>query len=184
MANLLALRKLKQSEAQSAGIGVNKLNAGDDKSISKKRKVEKGPIGAKLGINQIDKTEEDFEEDEASLSLSKKLAKANNFTLQTNMIDVDKHMMGFIETELKKRREALSSSTGSQGEVGSTGDAQDELYAIAEKYRSNTKKYVSWNEVSYVVLMFWKIGRRKHNLIYLYAHVHSRSWSWHRVTFS
>jgi len=49
----------------------------------------------------------------------------NSFTKQTNTLDVDKHMMKYIEEELKKRR-------------GDTGDAEADSKEQAQEYHADT----------------------------------------------
>lgn len=60
--------------------------------------------------------------------------KTDNFTLQTGIVDVDKHMMAFIEKELKKRRGQESGEFDAEKEMQKL-DPRDELFRVAEKYR-------------------------------------------------
>lgn len=93
-------------------------------------------------------------EDEAERA--KRLVRVNNFTQQTNALDVDKHMyvafylvtrpqlneyynrMAYIEAELAKRRGQAAATTDES--ALEDNDPQAELYRIAEKYQFETRK--------------------------------------------
>lgn len=82
--------------------------------------------------------------------MNRKIMKTDNFTHQTGIIDVDKHMMAYIERELKKRR---TGANGSNEEVDVDGalaslDPNDELYKVAEKYRTKNKKPIDEGNVA------------------------------------
>lgn len=80
----------------------------------------------------------------------RKLVRANNFQGETGTIDVDAHMLAYIESEMASRRAAsgaagASSSSSSSAAAGAaptaadvaraSGNPEDELYRIAERYR-------------------------------------------------
>ena len=149
VADLLALRKLKQAEASAAGIDIAKLNSGDS---SKKRKRPAAPSsssGARTekdlvpGLRESGGNAEDGDDDpDSSSSRARRMVQTNNFTQQTNMIDVDKHMMAFIEAELKKRRKAAGViSDFDAAEEMKALDPRDALYSIAEKYKVAKTSY-------------------------------------------
>lgn len=129
--DLLALRRMKAAEG--AGIQADKLNSGPQAgpSSSKKRKLAPGAA--------VDSEQELAAA--ASVAPMESLAKKNNFTQQMNLIDVDKHMMDYIESEMKKRQ-----GQGQGGEDAAQADKKkdprDELYAIDEKYRLKEKPCV------------------------------------------
>jgi len=88
-------------------------------------------------------------EEEESAALTKSLIKGNNFTQQTNVVDVDKHMMAFIEEELKKRR-GMDGGLDRAREMerikeSKKLDPRDELFTIAEQYRIKKGPYVSFH---------------------------------------
>ncbi|ORY90788.1 hepatocellular carcinoma-associated antigen 59-domain-containing protein [Leucosporidium creatinivorum] len=133
---LIALRKLKRA---TGGIDLERLNAGEKK---KRRKVvdaegkvtEDGMIeGTHGGIK--DRTRDDPDDDPSNLT--NKIVRSNNFTGQTNAVDVDKHMMAYIEEELKKRK-GTTGEIDTEKEIRSL-DPRDALYKIAEKYRIEKK---------------------------------------------
>ncbi|KAJ9106102.1 hypothetical protein QFC21_001244 [Naganishia friedmannii] len=140
---ILLLRKYSKQQAQS-GIDVLKLNKGEEKKQKKKKKAEGEPVEEEeeeYGLQEAGKKAAADEEDEADPddeeSKLRKLVRSNNFTQQTNALDVDKHMMAFIETELAKRRGEQVDDDGAQkGPI----DPQDELYKIAERYRLEQKQ--------------------------------------------
>lgn len=83
--------------------------------------------------------------DAENSGIAKRIAQSGkNFTQQTNVVDVDKHMMAFIERELKKRRAAAGMQTDSADveQAMRAMDPKDELYQIAEKYRETPKPCV------------------------------------------
>ncbi|EGG09654.1 uncharacterized protein MELLADRAFT_74358 [Melampsora larici-populina 98AG31] len=159
---IIALRKLKKSRG---GIDLERLNAGQPKKKKKKR-TTKGATEAEEQIDQPDieeygvqdgsaqkddRMEEEEPEDEDARA--RKIIKSNNFTQQTNTLDVDKHMMHYIEEELKQRRKAaIAAGADESSEPILTGaeavaslDPRDELYKIAEKYRIDRKPVVEGN---------------------------------------
>jgi hypothetical protein len=64
--------------------------------------------------------------------------KTDNFTHQTGILDVDKHMMAFIERELQKRRGQEGGEIDTEKELQAL-DPTDELYKVAERYRTKSK---------------------------------------------
>lgn len=64
--------------------------------------------------------------------------KTDNFTHQTGILDVDKHMMAYIERELKKRRGQESGEFDAEKEL-QTLDPHDDLFKVAERYRTKSK---------------------------------------------
>ncbi|PWN89361.1 hypothetical protein FA10DRAFT_267931 [Acaromyces ingoldii] len=92
-----------------------------------------------------DDDEDDEDEEERKKASGPRLVKQNNFQGETGTVDVDKHMMAYIEEEMRKRREAAAASNSSTSSSAPTGEAalqtvlsnpEDELYEIAEKYRT------------------------------------------------
>ena len=61
------------------------------------------------------------------------------FTAQTNALDVDRHLLAFIETELRKRRGDDGQAIDAEKELRSL-DPRDELYKIAEKFDIERKR--------------------------------------------
>lgn len=122
VSDLLALRRLKAEAAP--GIEADKLNAGP----SKKRKL-------------ASETEEQAQTEQAPQPQEGGVAKKNNFTAQQNLIDVNKHMMEYIESEMRKR-------SGQTEEVKETRkDPRDELYEIDPRFKENTAPCVIWSLV-------------------------------------
>ncbi|KAF8607530.1 hypothetical protein BDV93DRAFT_603339 [Ceratobasidium sp. AG-I] len=129
---LMELRKLRR---QKQGIDSTKLNAG---VIKKKKKLEEEeePEVDKYGLRLANKPavkEEDEVDPDDSEAVARKLIRSNNFTQQTNKLDVDKHMMKYIEEELEKRRGNSGSNSAPGGSKSS--DPYDELFRISEKYK-------------------------------------------------
>lgn len=121
VSDLLALRKLKADSA--AGIEAEKLNSGP----SKRRKVD-------AGQNQAEPQQAAAEAGTSTTNNSGEgVARKNNFTAQQNLIDVDKHMMAYIESEMRKR-----TGQDETKEEERHVDPRDELYTIDDKYREKS----------------------------------------------
>ncbi|THH17741.1 hypothetical protein EW146_g3133 [Bondarzewia mesenterica] len=128
---LIELRKLRKARQ---GIDVAKLNKGDTKKRRKRALEDEGadeaiPVesGLRKGVKEEDEDEIDEDDREAK---ARRVVRSNNFTQQTNALDVDKHMMAYIEENMKLRR-------GPQDEEKQQGpmDPRDELYRVPDKYR-------------------------------------------------
>ncbi|KEP54337.1 hepatocellular carcinoma-associated antigen 59 [Rhizoctonia solani 123E] len=139
---LLELRKLRR---QRQGIDSTKLNAGISKK--KKKKTEEEEEEEQYGLRpggQRREVEED--EDNPDEDVGKKIVKSNNFTQQTNKLDVDKHMMKYIEEELEKRRGTPNGSAGDGN--ASSSDPYAELFRISEKYKLQKKQELEEGSVT------------------------------------
>ncbi|MCO5565603.1 hypothetical protein L7F22_019277 [Adiantum nelumboides] len=86
-------------------------------------------------------SDEDEEGDEKSSA--PRLLKENNFQGETGTVDVDKHMMAYIEEEMNKRRQGQKMDAAVEAALlakdsthGSFNNAEDELYKVAEKYKA------------------------------------------------
>ncbi|PFH49234.1 hypothetical protein AMATHDRAFT_148058 [Amanita thiersii Skay4041] len=126
LADLIEIRKLRRARE---GIDVTKLQKGDAKKKKKKREREEGEedVG---GLRQGTKDDED-EELEDLTAKTRKVVRSNNFTQQTNALDVDKHMMAYIEENLKVRSKPREDESAKKGPE----DPQEELYKMSEKWK-------------------------------------------------
>ena len=152
--DLLTLRAL--TKRQVAGIDLDKLNQGERKRKKKKvaesgksqedvwqEQMQKGGLIShdKLaGARENDEEDDDEEEKDSEAISRRKLLRQDNFQGETGTVDVDKHMMAYIEEEMAKRRAAAAGSSASSS--AETGEAsapakrgilrtEDELYAQA-----------------------------------------------------
>jgi len=89
-----------------------------------------GLIGGSSSKREIDDDDDDDNKD----SKARKAVRQNNFTQQTNALDVDRHMMAYIEENMKTRR----GGQNKDGEEGSSRpyDAKEELFKLPEKYKT------------------------------------------------
>ncbi|KAF9434470.1 hypothetical protein BGZ76_007976 [Entomortierella beljakovae] len=87
---LVELRKFRQ---RPSGIATSDLLSGD--TTGKKKKKDKDVALDPFNLDDIKKREGEE---------TKSTGILNSFTKQTNTLDVDKHMMRYIEDEMKKRR--------------------------------------------------------------------------------
>ncbi|KAJ8506884.1 hypothetical protein ONZ45_g10664 [Pleurotus djamor] len=128
LSELLELRKLRKARE---GIDVAKLHKGD----SKRRRKQVMPEEEVGGLRQGAPVDVEDEEDEAAKEARmRRVVRANNFTQQTGAIDVDKHMMAYIEENLKIR-------SGPQDEVPKKpADPQDQLYEIVDRWKVEKQK--------------------------------------------
>ncbi|KAG9099639.1 hypothetical protein FS749_000772 [Ceratobasidium sp. UAMH 11750] len=130
---LLELRKLRR---QRQGIDSTKLSAGGTKKKKKREEEEEEKYGLRPGGTRKDG--DDDGDQENIEDIARKIVKSNNFTQQTNKLDVDKHMMKYIEEEMEKRRG--KSATGSGPSTSTSSDPYDELFRISEKYKIEKKE--------------------------------------------
>ncbi|KAK0529832.1 hypothetical protein OC842_004118 [Tilletia horrida] len=149
--DLLLLRQLQK---RPTGIELNKLNKGERKK-KKKASGSKGQDGgpqtaedkwaeqmARGGLMDGGgggggggaEEEDDDEKDRAN---SKRIVR-NNFQGETNIVDVDKHMMAYIEEEMRKRsgRGGDLAAPSAEQVRAALNNPEDELYRVAEKYRN------------------------------------------------
>ncbi|RXW25425.1 hypothetical protein EST38_g416 [Candolleomyces aberdarensis] len=121
IADLIELRKLRRARE---GIDVAKLNVGDEKKKKKKRPREEDQGGLKKGAGQDD----EGQEEENKEAKARRVVRANNFTQQTNTLDVDKHMMAYIEENLKVRGKPRDQD---EDEEEKPYDPEEELFKAA-----------------------------------------------------
>ncbi|KAF5387745.1 hypothetical protein D9615_000689 [Tricholomella constricta] len=130
LADLIELRKLRRARQ---GIDAAKLNKGDVRKKKKRPREEGEEGGLKKGAPKDDE-EEDEEEKEAR---ARRVVRANNFTQQTNALDVDKHMMAYIEENLKIRSKPRDDS---DDEDKGPSDPQEALYRLADRWKVDKQK--------------------------------------------
>ncbi|KAL7423952.1 hypothetical protein Q5752_001537 [Cryptotrichosporon argae] len=121
--DLLVLRRLKRSMHQP-GTALDKLNRGEARG-QRRADDEGGDAGQRFGLQATRPAARETQE--------KRLVRTDNFTQQTNALDVDKHMMAYIETEMAKRRGADEAAATP---VDAPHDPHAELYRLAERYRA------------------------------------------------
>ncbi|PIL37385.1 hypothetical protein GSI_01079 [Ganoderma sinense ZZ0214-1] len=124
IADLMELRKLRKSRK---GIDATKLTKGDIKKKRKRPKEgEEEAYGLKPGASTQDKEEEEDPED--AEAKARRVVRTNNFTQQTNALDVDKHMMAYIEENMKLRRGAKQEDEEDDGPA----DPYAELFRLSK----------------------------------------------------
>ncbi|KAK0499736.1 hepatocellular carcinoma-associated antigen 59-domain-containing protein [Armillaria luteobubalina] len=130
LSDLIELRRLRKLRQ---GIDATKLNKGDTK---KKRKLPVEGVQEQGGLRKgavVDPEEEDDEERDAR---ARRVVRANNFTQQTNALDVDKHMMAYIEENLKIRSHPRDESEDKNKPM----DPQEALYHISDRWKVEQQK--------------------------------------------
>ncbi|KAH7102965.1 hepatocellular carcinoma-associated antigen 59-domain-containing protein [Auriculariales sp. MPI-PUGE-AT-0066] len=126
IADLLELRRMKRARG---GIDSSKLAVGDQR---KRRKIDPDTLGtvSHAGLREVTReggADDELEGDEVK---ARRAVRANNFTQQTNALDVDKHMMRYIEDSMRERHGARP------GDEDESADAKDEPWdPEAELYR-------------------------------------------------
>ncbi|KIY52321.1 hypothetical protein FISHEDRAFT_35379 [Fistulina hepatica ATCC 64428] len=128
LSDLIELRKLRKARE---GIDLQKLNQGDKKKRKRPREPEE--VGGLRKGAAVD-DEDELGKKEAK---ARRVVRTNNFTNQTNSLDVDKHMMVYIEENLKVRGKPRAESE--EREKGPP-DPQDELYNIANRWKVDNKQ--------------------------------------------
>lgn len=146
------LVKLRSLRNRPSGIDLESLNKGNSIERKKRKKtgsdqktkeelweeqMNRGGLvnqdsvrGANVGMNDEEDKEEGTTKDGAPL-----LIRQNNFQGERANIDVDKHMMAYIEEEMRKRR--LKESTGDSvlDQHNVSANEQDQLFNMSEKYK-------------------------------------------------
>jgi len=133
LADLIELRKLRKSRQ---GIDASKLNRGDVKQKRKrpKDKEEEDQGGLRKGVSSSKEVADEEDEDDSEAK-ARRVVRNNNFTQQTNALDVDKHMMAYIEENLKIRSRPVEPAEQTSGPA----DPQDELYRVSERWKTDQK---------------------------------------------
>ncbi|KZT62807.1 hypothetical protein CALCODRAFT_425313 [Calocera cornea HHB12733] len=127
--DIIELRKYRQG-ARHQGIDSGKLGKGE----KRKRREEDTAVEEEGGLKR---REFESEGDAGEVdSIAKKL-RANNFTQQTGALDVNKHMMEYIEQELQKRR----GDTGPAVVEEKTGayDPYAQLFKVDPKFKTKSR---------------------------------------------
>ncbi|KAG9015568.1 hypothetical protein FRB94_000173 [Tulasnella sp. JGI-2019a] len=129
--DLIALRKLRKSRQ---GIDAAKLTQGEIKKKRRRAEDEEPQHGLQhptTGQNaELVEDDDDPTDDEAK---ARKIVRSNNFTQQTDKLDVDKHMMAYIEENMKAARgERLQDAQEIEDEPY---DPHAQLYHIDERYK-------------------------------------------------
>ncbi|CAG8458395.1 11378_t:CDS:2 [Acaulospora colombiana] len=132
---LIELRKYRR---RPQGIDAEKLSKGEAKA-KKKRKEEDPRKSIAGGLTDVDSVGE--EERDSGEDVVEKKIMLDSFTKQTNTLDVDKHMMAYIEEEMRKRRgqPANSKNDVDDAEPAGPSDPQDELFQAPEHLRIESK---------------------------------------------
>ncbi|KAG2128978.1 hepatocellular carcinoma-associated antigen 59-domain-containing protein [Suillus clintonianus] len=125
ISELIELRKLKKSRQ---GIDVSKLSKGDAKK--RKHKTAEDGEEAQGGLRAGARVDE---EEAGTDAKARRAVRTSNFTQQTNVLDVDKHMMAYIEENLKIRSRPEDPSESKPG-----ANAQDE-FSLSERWKGEKK---------------------------------------------
>jgi len=129
LADLIELRKLRRARE---GIDVQKLTKGDVKKKKKRPREGEEVVG---GLRKGAAVDEEEEEEDAETK-ARRVVRANNFTQQTNTLDVDKHMMAYIEENMKLRRGTQEDDKKDHGPA----DPYAELFRVTDRYKAGQEK--------------------------------------------
>ncbi|KAI9487480.1 MAG: hepatocellular carcinoma-associated antigen 59-domain-containing protein [Benjaminiella poitrasii] len=142
---LTELRKLRRKHN---GIDAEKLLKGAE--IKKKKRIREDTTGWNLktgGLVNPDAYRAKLDDDEGS-SATKKL-KLDAFASATNTLDVDKHMMEYIENEMRKRRGGKAAKDDDEDEDDNRDrglvDIYEELYHIPDSLKAEKKEEAEGN---------------------------------------
>ncbi|EJD01558.1 uncharacterized protein FOMMEDRAFT_135745 [Fomitiporia mediterranea MF3/22] len=131
--DLIELRKLRRARQ---GIDVTKLNKGEPRKRKKNADADDGSTTTPVGLIKGKTREiEEAEDREREENKARRTVRTNNFTQQTNALDVDKHMMAYIEENMRQRRGERGEKIEDE-EAPKPLDPQEELYRIAEKFKT------------------------------------------------
>lgn len=145
ISDLIELRKLRRARQ---GIDVTKLHKGDAKRRQKRaREGEEGeeedkPVkpDLKKGTTTVDEDDEEASKE----ARARRVVRTNNFTQQTNVMDVDKHMMAYIEDNLKVRSRPKENGK----KCTNPSDPQEALYRIVDRFKVNKEMKANGEEGS------------------------------------
>lgn len=136
--DLIVLRSLSR---KPTGIELERLNKGERKPRKKPKQAESqeerwAQQMKRGGLMPDTRTHEPDSDDSDSDTTGKprRLVRRHNFQGETGTVDVDRHMMAYIETEMAKRTGAARSSLEPSLSTA-LSNPHDQLYAVAEKYR-------------------------------------------------
>ncbi|KAI9457301.1 hepatocellular carcinoma-associated antigen 59-domain-containing protein [Russula earlei] len=139
---LLELRKFRRARQ---GIDASRLTKGDGKKKRRRKPDDSEDMsqgGLRPGAQISDESDSDEPGDKATKT--RRAVRANNFTQQTNALDVDKHMMTYIEENMKLRRGSETGSTsaaaGASAGAQPVGNAPDDIFDnLDPKYKVERK---------------------------------------------
>ncbi|TRM67908.1 hepatocellular carcinoma-associated antigen 59-domain-containing protein [Schizophyllum amplum] len=124
LADLIELRKLRKAHE---GIDAKKLSQGDRKKRKRAAPEEQGGLRKGARVEPA----EDEETEEGKTAKARRVVRNNNFTQQTNTLDIDKHMMAYIEQNLTVRgRPQDPDDEQTQGPL----DPQEALYKLSDRW--------------------------------------------------
>ncbi|KAG8806977.1 hypothetical protein FRC19_006937 [Serendipita sp. 401] len=131
--DIMALRSLRKAKQ---GIDASKLAMGEPK---KRKRPEDGEQEEKVqyGLQRptLAGDEDDRMEDESAKA--RRTVRKNNFTQQTNALDVDKHMMAYIEENIKLLKEKAGKSTEESDTPQDAAKTEDEMLKFGDKYKTH-----------------------------------------------
>lgn len=139
--DLVELRSLVR---RPTGIELNRLNKGDKRRapqhkpahLQDERWQHHIQAAALRGSTSHTADNEQEESDDDNPTKPRRRVRKNHFQSETGTVDVDKHMMAYIEQEIKKRTGTNMQSDSNSDSVSKPIQNPDhQLYAVAEKYR-------------------------------------------------
>ncbi|KAJ1930737.1 hypothetical protein IWQ60_000021 [Tieghemiomyces parasiticus] len=132
--DLIELRKFRR---RHAGVSADALAKAPKKCAG--RKARTGRLGTGL-LNETEAAESDDNGGDSDEEPSKAKNILGTFTSQTDIVDVDKHMMNYIETEMKKMKgEATPADDDQEIARTSPSNPMDNLYQVPDHLRIKAK---------------------------------------------
>ncbi|KAI9308514.1 hepatocellular carcinoma-associated antigen 59-domain-containing protein [Cunninghamella echinulata] len=136
------LQEIRRLRRKHGGVDAEKLLKGEKKKVKVKKPTEDSNAWSLQSGGLVDKdtfaTGKGATEDEGK---GKKI-RLDTFTSQTNKVDVDKHMMNYIETELRKKRGEDYVPEDENDQVNKEEGIQDiyqELYHLPDRLKFATE---------------------------------------------
>ncbi|KAH8984240.1 hepatocellular carcinoma-associated antigen 59-domain-containing protein [Lactarius akahatsu] len=139
VSELLELRKFRRARQ---GIDAAKLTKGDGKKKRRRKPEEDGdmPEGGLQPGAQVSEDDSDSEDPGDKTAKMRRAVRANNFTQQTNALDVDKHMLAYIEENMRLRRGRAEQEPDSSADAVPSGSAQEDLFSnLDQRYKVERK---------------------------------------------
>ncbi|KAI9024365.1 hepatocellular carcinoma-associated antigen 59-domain-containing protein [Phycomyces nitens] len=136
------LQELRRLRRKHGGIDAEKLFKGTEQAKKKKPAADDDPWKLKTGgLVDQDEARSGRKDDEEG---SERKLRLDTFTTQTNTLDVDKHMMEYIEAEMRKRRGDGDEDEEEKKKNGMT-DIYEELYHLPERLKVEQKRVEEGN---------------------------------------
>ncbi|CAO3633005.1 unnamed protein product [Cunninghamella blakesleeana] len=135
------LQEIRRLRRKHGGVDAEKLLKGEKKKVKVKKPVDDGSWNLQTG-GLVDKDTFSAGKGAAEDDGKGKKVRLDTFTSQTNKLDVDKHMMNYIESEIRKKRGedyVPENEDEKEDEKEGLKDIYEELYHLPDRLKFATE---------------------------------------------